>query len=116
MTNTGGIIILILGGLVLYYVAKKGIPNILNNKIISGTQNNIINKNIPDKIIISDNKITVEGNITPNVIAELKNIVPNLQGSQVTSLIHGGSIQTGYRGTNGKYYSSYEEAKRNGAA
>ena len=73
-------------------------------------------KPIQNKLIFEDNQIKSQGNLTPTLLTELQKSIPNLSGSQVSNLIHGGSIQTGYRGTNGKYYSSYDEAKRNGAA
>jgi hypothetical protein len=103
LSNTGGILLLIVGGIAIYYVLSKS--NLLNQKLIP-----------ENKVITENNKISVQGNVTPDIVTQLKTIIPNLQGSQVTSLIHGGTINTGYRGTNGKYYSSYEEALRNGAA
>ena len=72
-------------------------------------------KPIQNKLIFEDNQIKSQGNLTPTLLTELQKSIPNLSGSQVTSLIHGGTIG-GYRGTNAKVYSSYEEAKRNGAA
>ena len=104
MSNLGGIGILIGVG-VLAYVLLQKLPQV-----------NLGTNPIENKLIQEDNKIKVQGSVTPTIITELQKSIPNLSGSQVTSLIHGGTIQTGYRGTNGKYYSSYEEALRNGAA
>ena len=111
MSSLGGIGVLIGVG-VLAYVLLQKLP-----QVNLGT-NPIENKLIPqeNKIIMGNNQTKVQGNVTPTLLTELQKSIPNLSGSQVTSLIHGGSINTGYRGTNGKYYSSYDEAKRNGAA
>ena len=103
MSSLGGIGVLIGVG-VLAYVLLQKLPSV-----------NLGVNPIENKLIQEDNKIKVQGSVTPTIITEIQKSIPNLSGSQVTSLIHGGSINTGYRGTNGKYYSSYDEAKRNGA-
>ena len=103
MSNLGGLGILIGIG-VLAYVLLQKLPQV--NLGVNPEENKLISEN---------NQIKVQGNVTPTIITQLQKSIPNLSGSQVTSLIHGGSIQTGYRGTNAKVYSSYEEAKRNGA-
>lgn len=72
---------------------------------LSTTQGTVLNPEVP---------------LTTDIIGALNNIFEtDIEGSQISNIIHGGSIENticGYRGTNGKCYSSYEEAKRNGAA
>jgi len=92
LSNLGGIVILAIGGIIAYSIITKG--NLFNN----------INNPVLPK------------NITPNIITELQKSIPNLSGSQVSNLIHGGTINTGYLGTNGKWYADYATAKANGAA
>ena len=104
MSSLGGIGVLIGIGVLAYLIIKQ-MPHV--NQGINPIQN---------KLIQEDNQIKVQGNVTPSIVTQLQKSIPNLTGSQVTGLIHGGSIQTGYRGTNGKYYSSYDEAVRNNAA
>ena len=101
MSSLGGIGVLIGVG-VLAYVLLQKLPS--------------VNLPIENKLIQEDNKIKVQGNLTPTLLTELQKSIPNLSGSQVTSLIHGGSIQTGYLGTNGKWYKDIIDAARNGAA
>ena len=102
MSNLGGIGILIGFGILAYVLLQK-LPQV-----------NLGTNPIENKLITENNQIKVQGNVTPSIITELQKSIPNLSGSQVTSLIHGGTIG-GYRGTNAKVYSSYEEAERNGA-
>ena len=104
MSSLGNIVVLIGVGVLAYILLQK-LPQV-----------NLGTNPIENKLITENNQIKVQGNITPKILNELQKSIPNLSGSQVSNLIHGGSIQTGYKGTNGKYYSSYEEAKRNGAA
>ena len=70
-------------------------------------------------IMINEKNQTISlkpnASLTPEILTTLQKNIPNLEGSQVTSFIHGGTIG-GYRGTNGKIYASYEDALRNGAA
>ena len=105
MSSLGGIGVLIGVGVLAYILLKK-LPQV-----------NLGVNPIENKLITENNKTKVQGNVTPTIIQELQKSIPNLSGSQVTSLIHGGFVRTGgYLGLNGKWYSSYEEAKRNGAA
>ena len=97
---------LLVGGGILAYSLLKNVD--LTN--ISPNKNSVIVN--PENNTVSLNPNT---SVTPAIVDTLQKNIPNLSGSQVTSFIHGGSI-SGYRGTNGKVYSSYEEALRNGAA
>jgi len=113
MSKIGGIILLIVGGFLVYTLLSKtklanvGTDTIQNSSTIKISDNNAIS-------LASTNK-NIEPSVTPQVITQLKSIIPNLQGSQVSNLIHGGSINLGYKGTNFKYYKDYCEAWRNGA-
>ena len=52
--------------------------------------------------------------ITPSIIKQIQSVF-NLEGSDVSNIIHGGTIQTGYLGSNGKYYADACDAWRSGA-
>ncbi len=52
--------------------------------------------------------------VTPDLLKEIQSFGIT-SGSAITNIIHGGT-PCGYRGTNGKCYSSFEEAQANGAA
>ena len=102
MSNTGGILLLIGGGVLVYFLLKNGnLANLGINPIMINEKNQTISLN-------------PKASLTPSIVETLQKNIPDLTGSQVTSFIHGGSIG-GYRGTNGKIYADYEDAKRNGA-
>ncbi len=103
-------------------VDTQNIPNDSVNGTSTSTTQNTVNNTTEIPVFISTTQGTVLNPKVPlneNIINSLNTVFnTQLQGSQVSNIIHGGSIENTicvYRGTNGKCYSSYDEAKRNGA-
>lgn len=103
-------------------VDTQNIPNNSVNGTSTSTTQNTVNNTTEIPVFISTTQGTVLNPKVPlneNIINSLNTVFnTQLQGSQVSNIIHGGSIKNTicvYRGTNGKCYSSYDEAKRNGA-
>ncbi len=103
-------------------VDTQNIPNDSVNGTSTSTTQNTVNNTTEIPVFISTTQGTVLNPKVPlneNIINSLNTVFnTQLQGSQVSNIIHGGLIENTicvYRGTNGKCYSSYDEAKRNGA-
>ncbi len=103
-------------------VDTQNIPNQTLQGMTTQTTQNTENNTTEIPVFISTTQGTVlnpEVPLTTDIIGALNNIFEtDLEGSQVSNIIHGGSVENTvcvYRGTNGKCYSSYDEAKRNGA-
>ena len=99
-------------GIGLYYILKN--QKQTNPVTITAPQITAPQNTTPQNTAPQNTEPKAEIAITPKIVSELQDLGIT-QGSAITNIIHGGT-PCNYRGTNGKCYSSREEAERNGAA
>ncbi len=118
-----GIAGLVIGGAIAYYLLKGQsssqpvfnfqLPKFTPEKIDVGTVDTDDFTGVFTAPTLPDNA-DFAPTVTPQLVSQLQSFGIT-DGGAITNIIHGGT-PCGYRGTNGKCYSSKEEAERNGAA